>query len=324
MTDQKKKSGRGNGIGKTMLGLAAGMGALVVLITTLLHGTDVILFNPKGMIATEEHKLMLLSAALLFAIAIPTLLALYSFAWKYRENQAGDNTMHNDKPASGQLRRSTLLAFWAIPCAFFVVLSVIMWSATQRLEPQKAIASDAPVQTIEVVAMRWKWLFIYPEHNIATVNFVEIPADVPIRFKLTADEASMSAFWIPHLSGMLYAMTGHMNTLNLVADTPGDYPGRTAEINGEGFAGMKFVARVSAQDEFAGWVRSVQQSQQYLDQAAYQQLLKPTENHPREYYSQADANIFAGILQKYSNSHQHSSSNAESGGASGHDEKGGH
>src|SRR5690606_21687015 len=105
---------------------------------------------------------------------------------------------------------------------------------------QRAIESDEKQITIRAIAMRWKWVFMYPEHDIVTVNYVQIPEDTPIRFELTADEAPMNSFWIPHLGGMLYAMTEHVNPLNLIADETGDYVGGAAEINGRGFAGMRF------------------------------------------------------------------------------------
>src|SRR5690606_18072068 len=147
----------------------------------------------------------------------------------------------------------------------------------------------------QVVSMNWKWLFIYPEQDIATVNFVQIPVDTPIRFELTADEAPMSSFWIPHLAGMLYTMTGHVNPLHLMADTVGDYPGASAEINGNGFAGMKFTTRVSSEEDFQAWVQETKMSSDHLDDHEYDELLKPSQFNEPVFYASATPNLYHTI-----------------------------
>jgi len=198
-----------------------------------------------------------------------------------------------------------VFSLWAIPTVFMLVLASVMWSATHKLAPQKAIASGTKPLTVQVIAMRWKWLFIYPEQNIATVNFVQVPTGTPVLFELTADEAPMSSFWIPHWGGQLYAMTGHVNPLNLLAETPGDYAGRSAEINGAGFAGMKFVAHASSKEDFDVWVKSVQLSSDVLDSEKYGMLLKPSENNTATFYSKADTDVYDNVLTKYNGSHDH-------------------
>lgn len=272
----------------------------VIAIALLLKGTDVVLLNPKGLIAGEQHYLFLFTAAVLFLIGLPTLFLFYFFAWKYRET--------NNKAAyepHAKYGKGYIIAAWAIPSVFMVVLSVVMWVSTHELEPQKAIASDKKPITIQVVAMRWKWLFIYPEQKIATVNFVQIPTDTPVEFELTADEAPMSSFWIPHLAGQLYAMTGHINKLNLMAEKPGDYPGSSAEINGAGFAGMKFIARASSQATYDSWVQDVRQNSPPLDTAGYEDLLRPSENNLVALYTVADSNLYDKVVMKYMGSHDH-------------------
>ena len=179
------------------------------------------------------------------------------------------------------------------------VLGVVMWFGTHRLAPQSSIAADAKPITIQVVSMRWKWLFIYPDQHIATVNYVQIPAHTPVKFELTADEAPMSSFWIPNLGGQLYTMTGMTNHLNLIADTTGDYPGSSAEINGAGFADMKFTAHVATAEEFDTWVRNVYASPQTLDDETYAELVKPSTNNAQEYYALADPNMYSTIVMKY-------------------------
>lgn len=304
MTKQKNKPGPTRSIWFTFLGLI-GLG---LLISALLNGVDVALFNPKGVIAGEQLNLIIVSVALMLIIAVPTLIILYFFAWKYRESNA---TATYD----AQTRHGKFFVFsiWAVPSIFMLMLALIMLPATHRLEPKKTIAADAKPITIQVVAMRWKWLFIYPEQKIATVNFVQIPVDTPVQFDLTADEAPMSSFWIPHLGGQLYAMTGHVNRLNLMAEEFGDYPGSSAEINGAGFAGMKFTARASSKTDFDLWAQEMGQSSDVLDAAEYEKLLKPSQNNPAAFYASYQPDLYAKLLMKYQGSHDHQPAKYEGG-----------
>jgi cytochrome o ubiquinol oxidase subunit 2 len=296
MPKNRKKSSAGRALALIVLGLT-GLG---ILLAVLLQNKNIALLNPKGMIAQEQLILMFIASGLMLLIAVPALTMLYFTAWKYRES----NTKAEHEP-SKRHNKSLVLAMWLVPAVFAVVLSVILIPATHRLEPNKSIASDKEPVTIQVVAMRWKWVFIYPEQNIATVNFVQIPEDTPVKFELTADEAPMTSFWIPNLGGMLYAMTGHDNPLHLIADTPGDYPGSSAEINGEGFAGMRFTARASSQQDFDQWVQKMKRSPAVLDAAEYDKLLEPSESHPAAFYSSTEPDMYGKVLKKYGVSEGH-------------------
>lgn len=288
------KNKKRNSVARTAGVILLASAGFALLIKVLLHGKNVALFNPKGMIAQEQLSLGTLAVAIMLVIAIPTLFLLYFTAWKYRESNV--KVTHDPN-----LRHSKflVLSMWLIPSTIAVVLALIMWPATYRLEPQKQINADVKPLKIQVVSMRWKWLFIYPDLNIATVNYVQIPVDTPVQFELTADEAPMSSFWIPNLGGMLYTMTGHGNHLNLIANTPGDYPGSSAEINGTGFAGMKFTARASYATDFDQWVEEVRQASDALNDAEYERLLKPSENNPVAFYSSADSDLYDKVLMKY-------------------------
>ncbi len=297
MTKRTKKPGQGKFTWLVFLSLFS----VGLLITVLVRGHDVVLLNPKGLIAQEQKHLMLFVTATLLTIAIPTLLLFYFFAWKYREsnNKATyDATTHHGKFFTFSL--------WAIPTLVVLVLTSHMWPAAHNLDPPKAIATNAEPMTIQVIALRWKWLFIYPDQNIASVNFVQIPVDTPVQFELTADEAPMNSFWIPHLGGQLYAMTGHDNRLNLMADAIGDYNGGAAEINGDGFAGMKFVARASTKEYFALWMQALKQYSPPLDSTQYNRLLRASQNSPVTYYSEVEPNLYENVLAKYGTSlHDH-------------------
>ena len=296
MTKHKNQSNQSKSIVLFVLVLV-GLG---LLITMLLQNSDVALFNPKGLIAEEQHKLIMFIGAALLTAGVSTLSLLYFFAWKYRESnqKAGYNP---------QTRYSKFFVFslWVLPTTFIAVLAATMWSATHRLEPNKSIASNAKPLTIQVIALRWKWLFIYPEQNIAAVNFVQVPTGTPVQFELTADEAPMNSFWVPHLGGQLYAMTGHVNRLNLIADTAGDYTGRAAEINGVGFADMKFTSRAASMENFDLWVHDVKLSSDVLDSARYKALLSPSTNNSPAFYSKVDPDLYDKVLMKYMGSHGH-------------------
>lgn len=283
---------------RTIWLLFAGIIVFGAVLAMMLRSVDVALFNPKGLIAEKQLNLILFTSALLLTIAVPTLMLLYAFAWHYRDTNT--KAAFNPHAQHGKL---FVFSIWTIPALFMIVLALVMMPATHRLEPKKQIAASSKPLTIRVIAMRWKWLFIYPEQNIATVNHVQIPVDRPVEFELTADETPMSSFWIPHLGGQLYAMTGHVTRLNLIADTAGDYPGSTAEINGRGFASMKFTARASSQEDFDKWAQAVKQSSNPLDANEYEKLLKPSEDTPASFYSHAEPDLYDKLLMKYNGSH---------------------
>ncbi len=271
----------------------------VALIALLLHGKNVALFSPQGSIAQEQHKLLVFILAVLLGIAVPVLSVLYFTAWKYRESNT--KAVHDPEARQGKF---FVTSMWVFPTVIMLLLTTVLYPATHRLEPHKKIASDAKPMTIQVVSMRWKWVFIYPEQKIATVNFVQIPVNTPVTFELTADEAPMSSFWIPNLGGQLYSMTSHVNQLNLLAETAGDYPGSSAELNGAGFSGMKFTARASSAQDFDQWVQQVRQSNDVLSTAAYDDLLKPTENTPISFYSNYQSGLYDRVIKKYSGAHE--------------------
>jgi cytochrome o ubiquinol oxidase subunit 2 len=291
MAKKRKKS---NLLTSTLGPIVVVLAGLTVLIAVLLPGNNVALFNTKGLIAGEELNLMILTVVVMLVIGVPAVFLFYFVAWKYRES----NNKAKRDPNAGQSRFLNV-SIWLAPATIALVLALIMWPATHTLEPQKLIASGADPLTVQVIAMRWKWLFIYPEQKIATVNYLQVPTDTPVVFELTADEAPMSAFWIPNLGGMLYAMTGHVNRLNLMAETPGQYPGSTAEINGPGFSGMKFTANATSKREFDSWVRYTAKSADALDSEAYEELLKPSEYNEQAYYSLTDKGLYAKVLIKY-------------------------
>lgn len=278
-----------------------GLANLALLIGILIYDKNIALFNPKGLIAQEQNSLMVFVMVVTLAAVIPTLLVAFYFAWKYRD------TKQKKLPTTSSSRTKHLLlgaGIWTIPITVLVILASVMLPATQKLAPQKSLAADKKPLVVEVITLRWKWLFIYPEQQIATVNYLQIPVDTPIELKLTADEAPMSSFWVPNIGGQLYTMTGMVNRLNLMADTPGDYPGSSAELNGRGFSGMKFTTRASSSAEFDEWVQSVKQSDDVLDAGAYDELARPSENNPVAVYAAYEPGLYDRVVMKYRGSHE--------------------
>ena len=297
MAKHKNMLSQGRLVGLIFLPLI-GLG---LLMATLMQGKDIALFNPKGLIAEQQAHLMMFSITVLLAIAIPTLTLLYFFAWKYRESNS--KPRRNSETHHGKI---FIFSLWAIPSIVLLVLASIMIPATHNLDPHKAIAaSGRKPLTIQVIAMRWKWLFIYPAQNIASVNYVQVPVGTPVKFELTADDAPMNSFWIPHWGGQLYAMTGMVNQLNLMADTTGDYSGGAAEINGAGFAGMKFIARASTEQDFSQWVINTFQSPHQLNTDVYDKLLAPSQNDPASLYSGVQPGLYNTVVMKYMGSGDH-------------------
>ncbi len=285
---------------RTAVALAV-MGA-IALGGVYLHAHLPLVLDGKGLIAKQEASLMVEATLLMLVVAIPVWGLLFFFAWRYRAS----NTTAAYTPDWENSKMDELI-WWAIPLEIILVLAALTWSSTHALDPRKPLTSTVPPITIEVVALPWKWLFIYPAQGIATVNFVEIPVNTPINFQITAD-APMNSFWIPQLGGQIYAMTGMVNGLQLIADNTGDYQGVSANYSGEGFAGMHFTARSSAQVDFDKWITTVKQSTTTLDQATYTALSKPSSDEPVHLYSVVEANLFHVILNTFEtpgSSHTH-------------------
>lgn len=254
------------------------------------------LFEPAGTVAAKERNLMVFTLLLSLFVVVPVFAMTIGIVWRYREKNARDNDREY-KP-NWDSQRSAEFFWWAIPCVIILILAVVTWRSTHELDPYKALNSNKKPLTIQVVALQWKWLFIYPDQNIATVNYVQFPEDTPINFKITSD-APMNSFWIPRLGGQVYAMEGMTTQLNLMADAPGDYIGNSANISGKGFAGMDFLARSSTEQNFAQWVRNVKKTEHHLTAAEYAQLVKPSEHNPHYFYGTVTPNLYDTIVNKF-------------------------
>lgn len=263
-----------------------------VMLWEFFFDKNFLVLNPKGIIAVKERNLLWIATALMLIVVIPVFAIMFYVAWKYRES-------HPNTKYTPNLRDSVVaeIIWWGVPCIIIGILCVITWESTHELDPYASLDPEKEM-TVQVVAMQWKWLFIYPEQKIATVNYLQIPEKTPIHFEITAD-APMNSFWIPSLGGQMYAMPGMRTELNLIADAVGEYRGVSANVSGKGFAGMKFLTKSTTQEDFIAWVNEMKNAPHALGTIEYGELVKPSENNPAAFYKLEQPNLFDQIVMKY-------------------------
>lgn len=289
---------RKNILRKVLIGLGIITAAeLIFVLITLSQGRTIALFQPAGTIAAQQRDLMVFTAILSLFVIIPVFVLLGFILWRFRDG----NVKAKYRPNwDGSKKLETI--WWGIPLIIITILAVVTFKTSHSLDPFKELSSSKEPMTIQVVALEWKWLFIYPNDDIATVNYVQIPVDTPIKFKITSD-AAMNSFWIPQLGGQIYAMAGMETQLHLMADKAGTYDGSSANISGEGFSGMKFKVVASSEAEWESWHMKAHKSPDVLTKDTYAKLAKPTKNEPVSLYSSVDDNLFSGIIMKYMDTH---------------------
>lgn len=253
---------------------------------------DFQLLNPSGIIAREQRDILILATLIMLTIIIPVVATIFYTSFKYRARNK------NKTQKIQKYNKYIELFWWVWPSIIILIIAVLTWNATHRLDPNQLVDKSKPHLKIQVVSLQWKWLFLYPEQNIATLNYLKLPVDTPVEFELTSD-APMNSFWIPSLSGQIYAMTGMSTRLNMSADKIGEYPGTTAEISGKGFSGMRFIAAVVSSDDFESWVAQVKSSGSNLSISEYDKLSAPSENVPVGLYSSYDKALYNRIISKY-------------------------
>lgn len=245
-----------------------------------------------GDVAAKERALFIEASLLMLIVAVPVWGLLFFFAWRYR---AGNKAAYTPEWEHSKLDE---LIWWAIPLEIILVLAALTWTSTHALDPRKPLDSAVPPLRVEVVALPWKWLFIYPDQGIATLNYLEIPVGVPVSFQITAD-APMNSFWIPELGSQIYAMTGMATEVQLRASKEGDYAGLSANYSGEGFAGMRFIARARSQEAFDAWVTQAKAATSTLSRQEYAALAKPGDAGPERSFSSVEPGLFRAILDAY-------------------------
>jgi len=275
---------------------------LVLLPLALLAGCNTVLMNPSGDIANQQGRLIVVSTVLMLIIIIPVIALTIFFAWRYRQSNK-EATYSPDWDHSTQLE----LAIWAAPLLIIIALGAITWISTHTLDPyrplsrldaKRQISPETKPLVVEVVALDWKWLFIYPEQGIATVNELAAPVDVPISFKITASSV-MNSFFIPALAGQIYAMPGMETKLHAVINKPGEFEGFSANYSGAGFSGMRFKFHGLSKDDFDKWVEKAKNSKEgELTREGYMKLEVPSEREPVRHYATVASDLYNAILNR--------------------------
>jgi cytochrome o ubiquinol oxidase subunit II len=262
-------------------------------VTTFLAGCHLTLLDPRGDIGAQERHLILVALALMLAVVIPVIALTLFFFWRYRESNK-KATYAPDWAHSTAIE----VVVWGIPAMIVLFLGVLIWRTTHSLDPYRPLASNVPPVRVQVVALNWKWLFIYPDYGIATVNQLEVPANTPIDFQLTADSI-MNSFFIPRLGSQVYAMAGMQTQLHLIADKPGTYQGISSAFSGPGFSDMHFEVKATSLADFRAWVASVKQGQGTLTHDSYVALARPSTNDAPSTYAQVQGGLFLQVVNQY-------------------------
>jgi cytochrome o ubiquinol oxidase subunit 2 len=251
------------------------------------------LMDPKGAIGAQEKNLILIALGLMLLVVIPVMVLTLVFAWRYRE--ANPQATYAPKWAHST---KIEVVVWLVPCVIVAFLAVLIWRTTHSLDPYRPLESNAAPVNVEVVALNWKWLFIYPDYGVATVNHLAIPVGAPINFRLTS-ESMMNSFFIPQLGSQIYAMAGMQTQLHLIADEAGTYAGRSSAFSGPGFSDMHFDIVAMPKERFDGWIRCAKSGPAALDEATYTALERPSIKASATTYASVVPGLFDRIVDSF-------------------------
>jgi cytochrome o ubiquinol oxidase subunit 2 len=252
--------------------------------------------DSKGPIGVAESALIGTATFTMLLVVVPVILLTLIFAWRYRASN--QNATYAPKWAHST---AIEVVVWTIPAVIILYLGILTWRTSHELDPYKEIKVEnvKPIN-VEVVALDWKWLFIYPDLGVASVNQVAFPVGTPVNFRITSDSV-MNSFFIPQLGGQIYAMAGMQTRLHLIADQAGDYAGTSANFSGKGFSDMKFRTLAKSPEEFNAWVAKVRASSDTLSMDRYHAVSVPSEKDPVRYFSSVDPKLFHNIIARYNN-----------------------
>lgn len=268
---------------------------LMVVPAALFTGCGTVLLHPAGAIAKQQGHLIVVSTLLMLVVILPVMALTVLFAWRYRKSNTRA-AYTPDWDHSTQLE----LVIWAVPLLIIIALGAVTWISTHTLDPYRSLhksAGAARPLTVEVVALDWKWLFIYPEQGIAVVNDLAAPVDAPIDFKITASSV-MNSFFIPALAGQIYAMPGMQTELHAVIDHAGDYDGFSANYSGAGFSDMRFKFHGMSEADFQKWVQAAKASGRTLDRDRYLVLQRPSKRDAVRRYASVSPDLYEAILAR--------------------------
>ncbi|MBV9588290.1 MAG: ubiquinol oxidase subunit II [Hyphomicrobiales bacterium] len=250
------------------------------------------LLDPQGPIASAERLLLINSTAIMLVVVVPVIVATFAFAWWYRSSN-----QRASRDLSESYEERVEFVVWSIPALTVILLSGVIWIGSHQLDPRARISGTSDPLRVDVVALDWKWLFIYPDQGIATVNQLVVPAGTPVEFRLTSATV-MNSFFVPQLGSQIYTMGGMITHLSLLADKPGEYPGLSANFSGDGFSEMRFVVRSAPAGEFNAWLGEARSSGSALDDVGYAELSKPSKAVPPATYRSVDPKLFDHIVDR--------------------------
>jgi cytochrome o ubiquinol oxidase subunit 2 len=265
--------------------------SLVVCAALLLSSCQGIL-DPQGPIASQERLLLFNATAIMLVVVVPVIVATLGFAWWYRSSNARASRA-SDEAYEGRIEFVT----WSIPALIVILLGGVIWIGSHELDPRAPIPAGADPLRVDVVALDWKWLFIYPDQGIAAVNQLVVPVGTPVSFRLTSATV-MNSFFVPQLGSQIYTMGGMTTHLDLLAAAPGEYPGFSANFSGDGFSEMRFVAKAVPTGDFDAWVTQVRGAGSALDDVAYAELTKPSIAVPPTTYRSVEPKLFDRIIEQ--------------------------
>jgi cytochrome o ubiquinol oxidase subunit 2 len=256
-----------------------------------------VVLQPSGHIAAQQANLLVISTVLMLLIIVPVIVLTLVFAWRYRAS----NTAAPYTPDWGHSIKLELL-IWSAPLLIIIALGALTWIGTHTLDPYRPLdvrqaPRDLPPLDIQVVALDWKWLFIYPQQGIAVVNELAAPVDVPVRFSITSSSV-MNSFFVPALAGQIYAMPTMETKLHAVINRPGEYEGFSANYSGAGFSHMRFKFFGMSAGDFDGWVQKAKASGQALNRDGYIQLDRPSEREPVRRYGTVAPGLFDAVVNR--------------------------
>jgi cytochrome o ubiquinol oxidase subunit 2 len=266
--------------------------ALALVVATALGGCSGGILDPKGPIAAAERLLLINSTAIMLVVVIPVIVATLAFAWWYRSS----NTRASRGTDESYEQRIEFVT-WSIPALTVILLGGVIWISSHQLDPRARILGESAPLHVDVVALDWKWLFIYPDQGVAAVNQLVIPAGTPVEFRLTSATV-MNSFFVPQLGSQIYTMGGMTTHLNLLADQSGEFPGFSANFSGDGFSEMRFVVKSVPAADFNAWLEQVRGSGSALDDAGYAELTKPSKAVPPTTYRSVQPKLFERIIDQ--------------------------
>jgi cytochrome o ubiquinol oxidase subunit 2 len=267
---------------------------LAALVVVSLSGCDWVLFDSKGAVGIAQRDLIILCIGLMMIVVLPAIFLAFYFPWRYRST----NKKAEYDPEWSHSTKVELVV-WGIPILIIAVLSYIVWKSTHELDPYKPLNVAGEPLHVEVIATDWKWVFIYPDLGIATVNQLNFPANRQVAFDITSN-STMNTFFIPQLGGQIYAMAGMRTKLHLIANEPGQFRGMSGNYSGHGFSKMNFMATATSDEEFERWVKQVRSSAPItFDFETFKQVAKPSQGNAVVHFSKVEPGLFKKVIDQF-------------------------